>query len=185
LRAASVQDLIVRTRLYCTSVLIQRSPDREKWQTCPGGLNPGPLVVVLRGKKFLISQHVFYGTYNASPGAHSHGCRKLNLGFAGDEDHVMDRFYRYLSSLLLAAALLASAASMAHAGNQGDRRDDNDHVRYYDRDHRDYHNWDDHEDRAYRRYLTVQHRSYRQYHRQHYRVQKHYWNWRHSHPDRD
>jgi hypothetical protein len=31
----------------------------------------------------------------------------------------------------------------------------------------------------------VQHRSYREYHRQHYSVQRHYWNWRHSHPDRD
>ena len=26
---------------------------------------------------------------------------------------------------------------------------------------------------------------YREYHRQHHRAQRHYWNWRHSHPDRD
>ncbi len=52
-------------------------------------------------------------------------------------------------------------------------------------DHRDYHNWDDHEGCAYRRYLVGQHRSYRDYNRQHHRVQGRYWNWHHSHPDRD
>jgi hypothetical protein len=30
-----------------------------------------------------------------------------------------------------------------------------------------------------------QRRSYREYIRQHHSVQRHYWNWRHSHPDRD
>jgi len=49
----------------------------------------------------------------------------------------------------------------------------------------DYHNWDDREDRAYRRYLVEQHRSYREYNRQHHGVQRQYWNWRNSHPDRD
>src|ERR1700732_2351175 len=86
-----------------------------------------------------------------------------------------------IGSLLLAGAIFApttvmSAPSPQEAGVQ---------VRIYDRDHRDYHNWDDREDHAYRRYLGEQHRTYVEYHRQHYRAQRHYWNWRHSHPDRD
>jgi type III secretory pathway component EscR len=87
----------------------------------------------------------------------------------------MDRFIR---SLLLAAAIAVPALVVTEAHAQQVN------VRVYDTDHRDYHNWDDHEDRAYRRYLA-EHRSYREYHRQHHKVQKHYWNWRHSHPDHD
>jgi hypothetical protein len=105
----------------------------------------------------------------------------LNLGISGLEDCFMHRIDRYISSLFLAAAIAAPALVVAEAKAQ----EASVQVRVYDRDHRDYHNWDDHEDRAYRRYLVVQHRSYREYNRQHYRVQKHYWNWRHSHPDRD
>jgi hypothetical protein len=88
---------------------------------------------------------------------------------------------RYIGSLLLAAAIAAPTAIMAHPGPQNASVQ----VRIYDRAHRDYHNWDDREERAYRRYLAAQHRSYREYHRQDYAVQRHYWNWRHSHPDRD
>jgi hypothetical protein len=85
----------------------------------------------------------------------------------------------FLSSLFLAAAIVAPLATRANAAPPQVS------IRIYDRDHRDYHNWDDHEDHAYRRYLAAQHRSYREYHRQHYSVRRHYWNWRHSHPDRD
>jgi len=88
---------------------------------------------------------------------------------------------RYISSLFLAAAIAAPASIMAQPRPQGGSVQ----VRVYDRDHRDYHDWDDHEDRAYRRYLAAQHRTYLEYHRQHHRVQRNYWNWRHSHPDRD
>jgi hypothetical protein len=97
----------------------------------------------------------------------------------------MHRLDRYLSSLFLAAALLASTASIAKAGNQDDRRYYNERVRYYDRDHRDYHDWNDREDRAYRRYLVVKHRVYRKFERTSTRVHRDYWNWRHSNPDRD
>ena len=93
----------------------------------------------------------------------------------------MHRMHRYISSLFLAAAIVAPALVVAEANAQ----EGNVQVRIYDRDHRDYHNWDDREDRAYRRYLGAQHRTYREYHRQHYRVQRHYWRWRHDHPDRD
>jgi hypothetical protein len=93
----------------------------------------------------------------------------------------MRRINRYINSLLLAAAIVAPALVVAEAKAQ----EASVQVQVYDRDHRDYHNWDDREDRAYRRYLADQHRSYREYHRQHYRAQRRYWNWRHSHPDRD
>lgn len=85
---------------------------------------------------------------------------------------------RYIGSLILAAAIVSPALVVTAKAQDVQ-------VRIYDRNHRDYHNWDDREDRAYRRYLVVQHRNYREYNRQHYRVQRHYWNWRHSHPDRD
>jgi len=88
---------------------------------------------------------------------------------------------RFVSSLLLVAALSAPTAIMARPKPQ----DANVQVRVYDRYHRDYHNWDDREDRAYRRYLAAQHKRYREYNRQHYTVQRHYWNWRHHNPDRD
>jgi hypothetical protein len=93
----------------------------------------------------------------------------------------MQRIDRYIGSLFLAAAIIVPALVVAEAKAQ----EASVQVRVYDRDHRDYHNWDDREDRAYRLYLTEQHRSYRTYQRQHYKVQRHYWNWRHSHPDRD
>ena len=88
---------------------------------------------------------------------------------------------RYICSLFLAAAIAAPALVVTDAEAQ----EANIQVRVYDRDHHDYHNWDDHENRAYRRYLAAQHRSYREYRWQHHSVQRHYWNWRHSHPDRD
>jgi hypothetical protein len=97
------------------------------------------------------------------------------------EDYVVHNMNRYISSLFLAAAIAAPAAIMAHPRPQ----EGSVQVRIYDRDHRDYHNWNDHEDRAYRRYLAAQHWKYREYNRQHHRAQRHYWNWRHSHPDRD
>lgn len=92
----------------------------------------------------------------------------------------MHHINRFIGSLLLAATIAAPTAILA-----GPRPQDGVQVRVYDRDHRDYHNWNDREDRAYRRYLGEQHRAYVEYHVQHYRVQRHYWNWRHSHPDRD
>jgi hypothetical protein len=87
----------------------------------------------------------------------------------------------YISSLVLAAALAAPAMIKADPKPQGTSVQ----VRIYDRDHRDYHEWNDREDRAYRTYLVEQHRHYIVFEKQHHRVQKHYWNWRHSHPDRD
>ncbi len=105
----------------------------------------------------------------------------LHLRISGLEDYIMRWIDRYIGSLFLAAAIVAPALVVAEAKAQ----EASVQVRVYDRDHRDYHNWDDREDRAYRRYLAEQHWRYREYHRQHYRVRRHYWNWRHSHPDND
>jgi hypothetical protein len=93
----------------------------------------------------------------------------------------MQRLNRYFSSLLLAAAIVAPTAIMAGPRPQEARVQ----VRVYDRNHRDYHNWDDHEDHAYRSYLQERHKDYREYDKQNNREQKRYWNYRHSHPDRD
>jgi hypothetical protein len=105
----------------------------------------------------------------------------LNPGISGLEGYIMRGIRRYIGSLFLAAAIFAPALVVAEANAQEARVQ----IRVYDRDHRDYHNWDDREDHAYRRYLVERHRPYREYHRQHYTVQRHYWTWRHSHPDRD
>jgi hypothetical protein len=93
----------------------------------------------------------------------------------------MRHTHRYITSLFLAAALVAPVAIMAspvpqEAGVQ---------VRVYDRDHKDYHNWDDHENRAWGIFLTNNHRRNHEFARANRREQREYWNWRHAHPDND
>ena len=90
---------------------------------------------------------------------------------------------KYLSFLFLTAALTVSAAPKAGAAQQVVVSVD--HGRYYDRNHHDYHEWNDREDRSYRVYLGEHHRHYREFHRNSRSEQNHYWQWRHSHPDRD
>jgi hypothetical protein len=90
----------------------------------------------------------------------------------------MHRSRRFITSLFLAAALVAPATVIAAPARQASVQ-----VRVYDRDHHDYHNWDDHEDGLYRGYLTDQHITYRVYAKQSRRTQRNYWNWRHSHPE--
>jgi hypothetical protein len=91
----------------------------------------------------------------------------------------MQRKGCFIRSLFLAAAIAAPALVVV----QGKAQDVQ--VRIYDRDHHDYHNWDAHEDHTYRHYLVIHHRSYVVYTRQHHSVQRHYWNYRHTYPDRD
>jgi hypothetical protein len=109
------------------------------------------------------------------------GTGVLKLGISGLEDYIMHLIHRTIGSLLLATAIAAPALVVTEAKAQ----EASVQVRVYDRDHRDYHNWDGREDQAYRGYLVEQHRTYRVYNRQSNRVQRHYWNWRHSHPDHD
>jgi hypothetical protein len=58
---------------------------------------------------------VLYGTYIATPGVHSPGYRGLNPGISGLARHTD----RYISSLLLAAAIAAPTAIMADPRPQG------------------------------------------------------------------
>ena len=88
---------------------------------------------------------------------------------------------RYISSLVLVAALAVPAAILANAMPQ----EASVQVRVYDRDHKDYHNWDDREDHAYRLYLSDHHRPYVEFSKQNSHSQSAYWTYRHSHPDRD
>jgi hypothetical protein len=78
---------------------------------------------------------------------------------------------KYLSSWLLLAALVAPLGACA--------------ARVYDQPRRDYHRWNSREDRAYREYLAERHREYREFSRLDRREQEEYWEWRHSHLDRD
>ncbi len=92
----------------------------------------------------------------------------------------MHRTNLLLSGLFLTAALAISGPIVAAAAQEAHVQ-----IRYYDSDHRDYHNWDEREDRAYRNYQHERHESYLAYERRKHKYHRHYWNWRHSHPDRD
>lgn len=88
---------------------------------------------------------------------------------------------RYVSSLLLAAALAAPMAVLATPPPN----DDGVQIRVYDAHHKDYHNWDDRENRAWGIYLTNNHRKDHEFAKSSKREQASYWNWRHAHPDHD
>jgi hypothetical protein len=93
----------------------------------------------------------------------------------------MRHTHRYITSLFLAAALMAPVAIMAAPVPQ----DASVQVRVYDRDHKDYHNWDDHENRAWGIFLTNNHKKNHEFARANRREQSNYWKWRHEHPDND
>jgi hypothetical protein len=94
--------------------------------------------------------------------------------------------HKFLSSLLLIAALSAPVAMMANSGpqdNQGEQnKQDNNSKRYYDKGHKDYHTWDSNEDSAYKRYQS-QHHEKRDFTQLNSKQQTAYWNWRHNNPD--
>ncbi len=102
----------------------------------------------------------------------------------------MHRGYRFLSSMLLTAALAGPVAMTAVAGsqddhNQGNKQEDkqNDNSkRYYDKSHKDYHTWDSNEDSAYQRY-QAQHHEKRAFVQLSTKQQTVYWSWRHNNPD--
>ena len=93
----------------------------------------------------------------------------------------MNHLERYLGSLFLVAALATPATIMAVPAPQDDRE----HKRVYDRDHKDYHHWDDNENRAWGHFLTENHRESHEYAKSNRKEQSEYWNYRHSHPDKD
>jgi hypothetical protein len=93
----------------------------------------------------------------------------------------MHRKHLTIGSLFLTAALVAPVAALAVPVPQEARVE----VRVYDRNHKDYHNWNDNENRAWGRFLVENHRNSHEFTRSNKREQSQYWNWRHSHPDRD
>jgi hypothetical protein len=64
-------------------------------------------------------------------------------------------------------------------------QEDHERNRVYDKDHKDYHNWDDKENRAWGQFLTENHGESHEYAKANKKEQSKYWNWRHSHPDKD
>jgi hypothetical protein len=100
----------------------------------------------------------------------------------------MQTRYRFVSSVFLAAALLATPGIVvpsnppARNGQEEHHEPEQEH-RYYDHQHKDYHNWNEGEDRSYRIYLTEHHRQHVEFDRSNHSQQQAYWNWRHNHPD--
>jgi len=83
---------------------------------------------------------------------------------------------RYLSTLLLGAAMCAPVVIQA--------ADEHHDKRYYDSDRKDYHEWNEQEARAYRHWLTEeQHREYHDWRKANKKEQQEYWRWRHEHED--
>ena len=97
------------------------------------------------------------------------------------EDYIMNRAHGYIASLLLTTALAAPVSLLAApAGQEASVQ-----VRVYDRDHKDYHNWDERENRSWNMYLTENHRNSHEFKKANKKEQGQYWNWRHTHPDKD
>ena len=96
----------------------------------------------------------------------------------------MRRTYSYLSSLVLSAALLIPATTMAKTRWQDDRDRHDDNQRVYDTEHKDYHNWNNDEDQQWRQYLKDQHKKYHDFSKADKTEQGAYWNWRHDQDDR-
>jgi hypothetical protein len=95
----------------------------------------------------------------------------------------MHRSHRYLTSLFLAAALAVPVITVAAPGPQEDR-DANQH-RVYDSAHKQYHNWDDNENHAWNRYQSEHHQKSHDFSKASKKEQTNYWNWRHTHPDKN
>jgi hypothetical protein len=107
----------------------------------------------------------------------------------------MQRFHRYLGSVLLSATLVAPLAVIASPKPQSkeerkeekreEKRERKRAKRYYDRERHDYHVWDSREDAAYRRWWMEERREreMRDFARLRREQQLEYWRWRHIHPD--
>jgi uncharacterized protein YqjF (DUF2071 family) len=112
---------------------------------------------------------------------HSPSSREPESGNVEFGGHHMHRAHRYIASLFLTAALAAPIAIMAAPMPQSA----NLQVRYYDKNHKDYHNWDDRENKSWGIYLSSNHKKDHEFAKASGKEQSQYWNWRHSHPDKD
>ena len=97
------------------------------------------------------------------------------------EDYNMHRTHRYIASLFLTAALAAPLSIMAFPIPQEARAQ----VRVYDSAHKDYHNWNDNENRAWGQYVTENNKKPHEFKQAPKKEQSQYWNWRHTHPDKN
>ena len=81
--------------------------------------------------------------------------------------------YRYLGSLMLSVAVVASMGTLGCASRT--------RVRVYDPYRSDYHRWDRHETVYYNQWVVEGHRENREYNRLNKDEQRQYWEWRHQH----
>jgi hypothetical protein len=84
---------------------------------------------------------------------------------------------RYLSSLLLTAALLMPLATSGCTGHG--------YYRVYDPTYHDYHRWSPDEEVYYHRWESDNHREDRDFRKRSPEEQREYWAWRHQHGDND
>jgi hypothetical protein len=92
---------------------------------------------------------------------------------------MLNRSHRFVSSLLLAAAIAAPASIMAAPKAQ----DPSVQVRVYDDEHKDYHNWDDRENESWHVYLKENHGKEHEFKDADKKEQAAYWKWRHKQLD--
>ena len=85
----------------------------------------------------------------------------------------MSSTHKYVSSTMLAAALLSPVVFGGCAVRAS--------YRTYDPVHEDYHVWDSGEGVYYQRWEVETHREHREFRKRGNDEQKEYWNWRHSH----
>jgi hypothetical protein len=95
----------------------------------------------------------------------------------------MHRRNKWLASLFVSGALMASVGAMAMPAPQDDHerheREERER-REYDQDRRDYHRWDDHEERMYREWLKERNFAPIAFDQLTPRDQRAYWHWRHE-----
>jgi hypothetical protein len=87
----------------------------------------------------------------------------------------MSRGRKFISSTLLAAALLSPMVFSGCAVRAS--------YRTYDPAYQDYHAWDNNEVVFYQRWEVETHRDHREFRKRHADEQQEYWNWRHNHHD--
>jgi hypothetical protein len=97
------------------------------------------------------------------------------------ENYNMHPANRYITSLFLTTALAAPGALMASPTPQ----EDHNQNRVYGKEPKDYHNWNDNENKAWGQYLSDNHKSSHEYSKPNKKEQSEYWNYRHTHPDKD
>src|SRR5271165_4817343 len=87
-----------------------------------------------------------------------------------------NNMHRYLSVLLLSAALILPVVMRADDNHDQSKR-------YYDKTGKDWHEWNQNEDHAYHQYLQDNHKKDRDFSKASSRERDDYFKYRHAHPD--